>query len=158
MAHLGELGIEKGMVLILVKGPFLFEGTNVNDVNFPFRQGFEKNEKPEMGLVFVGLQAMIDPPRPGVPDAVAKCQSAGIRVIMVTGDHPVTAKAIAKMVNIISPTSLTKEDFAEENEIPLKDVKESDYDTVVVPGWDLQKNLDKEDNQEVADFLESCFE
>jgi sodium/potassium-transporting ATPase subunit alpha len=45
---------------------------------------------------FVGLVSMIDPPRSAVPDAVAKCRSAGIKVIMVTGDHPITAKAIAK--------------------------------------------------------------
>ena len=45
---------------------------------------------------------MIDPPRAAVPDAVSKCRSAGIKVIMVTGDHPITAKAIAKGVGIIS--------------------------------------------------------
>merc|ERR1719361_3211788 len=44
---------------------------------------------------------MIDPPRPSVPDAVLKCQAAGIKVVMVTGDHPTTAEAIAKQVNII---------------------------------------------------------
>lgn len=54
-------------------------------------------------LRFVGLMSMIDPPRAAVPDAVAKCRSAGIKVIMVTGDHPITAKAIAKSVGIISP-------------------------------------------------------
>ena len=46
--------------------------------------------------------SMIDPPRAAVPDAVSKCRSAGIKVIMVTGDHPITAKAIAKGVGIIS--------------------------------------------------------
>ena len=44
---------------------------------------------------------MIDPPRAAVPDAVKKCREAGIKVIMVTGDHPITAKAIAKGVGII---------------------------------------------------------
>lgn len=57
---------------------------------------------PISGLRFVGLMSMIDPPRAAVPDAVAKCRSAGIKVIMVTGDHPITAKAIAKSVGIIS--------------------------------------------------------
>ena len=50
-------------------------------------------------LRFLGLQSMIDPPRAAVPDAVEKCRSAGIKVIMVTGDHPITAKAIAKGIN-----------------------------------------------------------
>ena len=57
---------------------------------------------PLEGLCFVGLMSMIDPPRAAVPDAVSKCRSAGIKVIMVTGDHPITAKAIARGVGIIS--------------------------------------------------------
>ena len=61
-------------------------------VNFPLEN-----------LCFVGLVSLIDPPRAAVPDAVAKCRTAGIRVIMVTGDHPITAEAIAKSVGIISP-------------------------------------------------------
>merc|ERR1712226_1593793 len=60
-------------------------------------------------LRFVGLMSMIDPPRAAVPDAVAKCRSAGIKVIMVTGDHPITAKAIAKSVGIISEGNETVE-------------------------------------------------
>ena len=58
---------------------------------------------------------MIDPPRPGVPEAVSKCQSAGIKVIMVTGDHPITTKAIAEKVGIIKHElhdSLTREQSA----------------------------------------------
>ena len=42
---------------------------------------------------------MIDPPRAAVPNAVAKCRSAGIKVVMVTGDHPVTAKVIQIATN-----------------------------------------------------------
>lgn len=57
---------------------------------------------PLENLCFVGLMSMIDPPRAAVPDAVSKCRSAGIKVIMVTGDHPITAKAIARGVGIIS--------------------------------------------------------
>ncbi len=43
-------------------------------------------------LVFVGLLSLIDPPREGVPEAVAKCKRGGIKVFMVTGDHPITAQ------------------------------------------------------------------
>jgi Ca2+-transporting ATPase len=52
------------------------------------------------GLTFLGMQGMIDPPREEAIAAVAKCQQAGIRVKMITGDHAVTAQAIAKQIGI----------------------------------------------------------
>jgi sodium/potassium-transporting ATPase subunit alpha len=55
----------------------------------------------ERELTFLGLVAMIDPPHFEVPDAVARCKQAGIRVIMVTGDHPLTALAIARMIGLV---------------------------------------------------------
>ena len=54
----------------------------------------------EQDLTFVGTVALWDPPRPEVPDAVAATQQAGIRVLMVTGDHPATATAIATAIGI----------------------------------------------------------
>uniref|UniRef100_A0A0N5BKX4 Sodium/potassium-transporting ATPase subunit alpha n=1 Tax=Strongyloides papillosus TaxID=174720 RepID=A0A0N5BKX4_STREA len=63
---------------------------DIDKVNFPLEN-----------LRFCGLISMIDPPRPGVPEAVLLCKDAGIRVTMVTGDHYVTARAIASQCNII---------------------------------------------------------
>ena len=57
-------------------------------------------ETVERDLVFVGLAGMYDPPRPEVKSAVAKCHDAGIRVVMITGDHPHTALAIARELGI----------------------------------------------------------
>ena len=56
--------------------------------------------EPETGYDFAGLLAFSDPVRPGVADAVKKAQQAGIRVIMITGDHSRTAAAIAKEIGI----------------------------------------------------------
>ena len=55
----------------------------------------------EAGLLLAGLVGLEDPPRPEVPDAVARCAVAGIRVIMVTGDHPHTALAIAREIGLV---------------------------------------------------------
>ncbi|MDY0351664.1 MAG: HAD-IC family P-type ATPase [Desulfobulbaceae bacterium] len=54
----------------------------------------------EKDLLFAGLQGMIDPPRPEVIKAVEGCRKAGIRVVMITGDHAVTASAVAKLIGI----------------------------------------------------------
>jgi Ca2+-transporting ATPase len=54
----------------------------------------------ERNLVFVGLQGMIDPPRPEAKQAVLTARQAGIRVVMITGDHPLTAQAIAAEIGI----------------------------------------------------------
>merc|ERR1712001_623889 len=101
---------------------------NQDDVNFPIE-----------GLRFVGLMSMIDPPRAAVPDAVSKCRSAGIKVIMVTGDHPITAKAIARNVGIISEGNFTIEELATRLNIPLSQVNPRDANAAVVHGGELKE-------------------
>jgi calcium-translocating P-type ATPase len=61
----------------------------------------DQRDAAESELTFVGLMALEDPPRPEVADAVARCRRAGVRVIVVTGDHGITAEAIAREVGIV---------------------------------------------------------
>ncbi|KAL6481399.1 hypothetical protein MHYP_G00094790 [Metynnis hypsauchen] len=110
------------------------------DDQFPEGFAFDTEEVnfPTENLCFVGLMSMIDPPRAAVPDAVAKCRSAGIKVIMVTGDHPITAKAIAKGVGIISEGNETVEDIAARLNIPVEDVDPREAKACVVHGGELK--------------------
>ena len=71
--------------------------------NLPSRIDTETVEK---NLIFIGLIGMIDPPREGVKEAVATCKKAGIKTVMITGDHIITAKAIAKDLGILRGSDL----------------------------------------------------
>ena len=75
------------------------------------------------GLTFLGLQGMIDPPREEAKEAVAKCRRAGIRVVMITGDHARTAKAIAAQLGIGTGSEvLTGEDLSKMSDDELYEV------------------------------------
>jgi Ca2+-transporting ATPase len=82
---------------------FAADGLRVLGVAFRhLESGQPSQDDAEHGLTFLGLVAMMDPPRPEVPDAVASCRRAGIRIIMLTGDYGVTAEAIARRVGIVT--------------------------------------------------------
>ena len=75
-------------------------------------------EDAERDMTFLGLVGMIDPPRPEAQSAVAQCNRAGIRVIMITGDHPLTAQAIAREIGLVhtgrAATGAELEDLSDE--------------------------------------------
>ena len=77
----------------------------LRNLGFAFRELPEKvdvfDEKIEKDFVFVGIMGMIDPPREEVKDAIYTCKKAGINVVMVTGDHMLTAVAVAKELNLL---------------------------------------------------------
>uniref|UniRef100_A0A671NVX9 Sodium/potassium-transporting ATPase subunit alpha n=1 Tax=Sinocyclocheilus anshuiensis TaxID=1608454 RepID=A0A671NVX9_9TELE len=108
-------------------------------------------------LCFVGLMSMIDPPRAAVPDAVGKCRSAGIKVIMVTGDHPITAKAIAKGVGIISEGNETVEDIAARLNIPVSQVNPRDAKACVIHGTDLKDYSQEQIDEVLRNHTEIVF-
>lgn len=78
----------------------------------------------ERDLIFIGITAMYDPPRPEVKGAISVCKKAGIRVVMITGDYQITALSIAKQIGIISsqdPEIVTGEDFNNLTDEQLKE-------------------------------------
>jgi len=119
---------------------------DADDVNFPLE-----------GLRFVGLMSMIDPPRAAVPDAVTKCRSAGIKVIMVTGDHPITAKAIARSVGIISEGTNTVEDIANQRGCDVKDVNPREAKGCVVHGGEIKDMSEKQIDEILMYHTEIVF-
>lgn len=84
-------------------------------------------ESAETGLTFVGMVGIIDPPRKEVKDAVAVCKVAGIRAVMITGDHPLTAYAIAKELGIANEGDrvLTGHDLNSMSQKELEDTVEN---------------------------------
>jgi Ca2+-transporting ATPase len=58
-------------------------------------------ENAERGMTFIGLVGLIDPPRPEALAAIRKCEQAGVRVVMITGDHPLTARAVARKLGML---------------------------------------------------------
>ena len=84
-AEMAQSGLR---VLALAQGPHTGKAANITEVEL------------EQNLQFLGLVGLLDPPRPEARAAVATCRTAGIRPIMITGDHPVTALAIARSLGI----------------------------------------------------------
>ncbi|GIN37589.1 MULTISPECIES: calcium-translocating P-type ATPase, SERCA-type [Heyndrickxia] len=84
----------------------------------------------EKGLTFVGIQGMIDPPRPEVKQAIKECREAGIKTIMITGDHAITAKSIAGQLGIFRGKEKVMEG-AELNNLSLDALEEVVEDVAV---------------------------
>ncbi|KAH9116766.1 hypothetical protein AeMF1_009336 [Aphanomyces euteiches] len=141
---------------------------NTDNCNFPLGEkdvDYDAVPKPdkkiEEPLCFIGLMALIDPPRQEVPIAVAKCKTAGIKVIMVTGDHPVTAKAIAHKVGIL--WGPTKDDIDEENKERGLNPGDPGYrnpdsaPAIVVPGWTISVDTPEEEWDRILDHPQCVF-
>lgn len=123
---------------------------------FPIGCEWTRDDEPTFplnGLCFLGLISLMDPPRDAVPEAVRECRSAGIRVVMVTGDHPLTAKAIARTVGIIGKNSVTVDEIMKQKNLPFEEVTPSMANAVVITGGQL-----KDMTNEQLDCIVSTYE
>ncbi|WP_188385417.1 calcium-translocating P-type ATPase, SERCA-type [Ornithinibacillus halotolerans] len=84
----------------------------------------------EKDLTFIGLYGMIDPPRKEVKSAIAECRQAGIKTVMITGDHVKTARAIAKQLNLLPEDGLVLEG-SQLNQMTTDELEEIIEDTYV---------------------------
>lgn len=82
----------------------------------------------DFDFTFLGLIGFMDPPRPEVPAAIAECRSAGIRILMLTGDHPATARAIARQVGLSERAEIITGDeiVSLDNDILLRRLRDAD--------------------------------
>lgn len=100
---IGEKELKKKEIL-QIAAEFAKEGLRV--LAFAYKEAHSdinelSHHDVESGLIFAGLQGMIDPPRPEAIEAIKGCKRAGIRVVMITGDHAITARVIAKKLGIV---------------------------------------------------------
>jgi magnesium-transporting ATPase (P-type) len=95
----------------------------------PQRVGSYTAERVEVNLVFLGLTAMMDPPRPEVMEAVKTCYRAGVRMIMITGDYGLTAESLARRIGMLTtpnPLILTGAELEQLNDIELQGMLEKE--------------------------------
>ncbi|CAD5206669.1 unnamed protein product [Bursaphelenchus okinawaensis] len=98
-------------------------------------QKFDKTESTD-GLVFLGMCAMMDPPRPETSAAIQQCKEAGIKVFMITGDHPTTATAVASQIGLVGRHTEKVEAHGRQ-QVKLSVEASSNVDWTVVQGEDL---------------------
>lgn len=100
-----ELSVQEEQQIITINDNLASQGYRV--LAFAYRGYPNDAVAIEQDLIFVGLAAMMDPPRPEVAEAVALCKQAGIKVTMITGDYGLTAAAIGKQIGLIEDAEVT---------------------------------------------------
>jgi sodium/potassium-transporting ATPase subunit alpha len=137
------------------ESPNNWVGGNPDVANFPLGTACRDTGREDTSdaLVYIGLMALIDPPREAVPSSVLSAQRAGVKVVMVTGDHPITAAAIAKTVNIMKTPPIT--DLMEDKGISQQEAAAT-AEAIVCAGTDLD-NMSEAEIQHVMLYKEVVF-
>eukprot|EP01117_Protostelium_nocturnum_P010456 TRINITY_DN3765_c0_g1_i1.p1 TRINITY_DN3765_c0_g1~~TRINITY_DN3765_c0_g1_i1.p1 ORF type:complete len:1126 (-),score=460.97 TRINITY_DN3765_c0_g1_i1:37-3414(-) len=131
-----------------------FAQLQFEDHTDPSQYNIDAKNYPLSGFTFLGLISLMDPPRPSVPQSIQLCRTAGIKVAMVTGDHPLTAKAIAKQIGLLSFP--TKEEIAAKRGVPISQVSDSESKSVVITGTQLRE-WNEDDWAKILDKKEFVF-
>lgn len=105
---------------------------------------FDKKSRnyPSTDMCFVGLTSLEDPPKHGVREAIGHCRGAGIKVMMVTGDHPLTAEAIARKINLM--LSDTKQTLSKKTGRPIESIRENEVFATVIHGERIDSLTEQE--------------
>ncbi|KII89378.1 hypothetical protein PLICRDRAFT_109244 [Plicaturopsis crispa FD-325 SS-3] len=123
----------RGHRVIAAAQALLPQDTYGEDYAFSKKEG----EYPSTNYCFVGLVSLEDPPKHGVREAIGALRLAGIKVMMVTGDHPKTAEAIARKINLILGD--TRETLSARTNRNIEDIYEDEVNAVVVHGDDIDR-------------------
>lgn len=122
-----------------------YGGTNINVLTGLY---------PSSNFTFVGLVSLEDPPKHGVREAIGQCRQAGVKVMMVTGDHPLTAAAIGKKINLMLQE--TREMVAARTGRAFATIQDHEYNSVVIHG-EIIDELSDEDWEHILEKQEIIF-
>ena len=142
-----ELTSKEKKKIIKVNNKFASKGLRV--LGFAYKDGkvFNRNDGSiEKDLIFIGLEGIIDPPRKGVKSSIAQCKTAGINVLMLTGDNPLTAKAISSQVGIVSEGILTGKEIRNLSNVVLY--------SKILKGYKIFARLTPEDKLRIMSILQ----
>ena len=119
-----------------------FAGLALDYENYPADFQFKKDPYnfPCSNLTFYGLMSLEDPPKHGVREAIGHCREAGIKVMMVTGDHPLTAEAIGRKINMMLQD--TKDTIAMKRKCDISEVADEDVHAIVIHGEEIDSLTD----------------
>jgi len=125
-----------------------FAGNALRVLGFAYKESKKRIRDSEMEkeLVFMGLEGMLDPPREEVKEAIKECESAGIRIIMVTGDNVETAKAIAKEIGLESNGAMSGEE--------LEKIHDADLQKRISEGMNIFARVSPFDKLRILELLQ----